>query len=271
MIKLITDSGTNFPESYLNEHPEIEVLNLPITFDEKDISDMDIDVFYKVGFSTEILPKTSQISPQGYVDCFSKYKDADAILYISLASGLSGTYNSACLAKNILADEDDMPPIYIWDSQTAAVKQSLLVDIAYDMIQSGENIENILNKLEDARDKIVFYAVIEDLDFLCKGGRLSKTAATAACVLNIKPIITVEGGKVKVLEKIRGSKRTIAFMREHIDEENIAKMFMICGEESKDYDALVESLTVPFIEEKIQKTIGTYTGPKVFGYAYIRK
>lgn len=271
MIKLITDSGTNFPGGYLKEHPEIEILQLPTTFDGKDISDMDIDVFYKIGFSTETLPKTSQISPQEYADAFSKHKNADAILYISLASGLSGTYNSACLARNILNEEDDVPPIYIWDSQTACVKQSLLVDIAYDMIQNGENIEDILNKLEEAKEKIVFYAVIEDLDFLCKGGRLSKTAATAAGVLNIKPIITVENGQVKVLEKIRGSKRTITFMKEHIDEENIQKMFMICGESSKDYDVLVESLGVSYVEEKIQKTIGTYTGPNCYGYAYIQK
>jgi len=270
MIQLITDSGVNFPKEYLDSHPEIEILHLPTVFNGEDISDMDIDTFYKIGFVSEALPKTSQISPQQYVDAFSRYKNADAILYISLASGLSGTYNSACLAKNILA-EDGLPPIYIFDSETAAVKQSLLVDIAYDLIHAGENIETILAKLEEARNKIVFYAVIEDLNFLYLGGRLSKTAATAAGILGVRPIVTVEEGKVKVLQKLRGSKKTISFLLDNIHQDEVNKMFIVCGEKSKDYDTFINGLTIPYVEEKIQKTIGTYTGPKCYGYAYIKK
>lgn len=269
MIQLITDSGVNFSKEYLIEHPGIEILQLPTIFNGEDIADMDIDTFYKVCFLTESLPKTSQVSPQQYVDAFTKYKDADAILYISLASGLSGTYNSACLAKNLL--EEDMPPIYIFDSETACVKQSLLVDIAYDLIQAGENIENIIKELEKARKEIVFYAVIEDLNFLYLGGRLSKTSATAGSLLGVRPIITVEEGKVKVLQKVRGSKKTISTLRENILEDEVDKMFVVCADKSKDYDTFIETLNVPFVEEKIQKTIGVYTGPKCYGYAYTKK
>lgn len=270
MIKLITDSGTNFPKEYLESHPEIEVLQLPTMLDGEDISNMGIEEFYRVGFSSDKLPKTSQISPQKYVECFSKYKDYDAILYISLASGLSGTYNSACLARNILSEEENIPDIYIFDSETACVKQSVLVDLAYEMIMAEKPIKDILKELKEALDKIVFYAVIENLDFLCKGGRLSKTSATAAGVLGVRPIITVDDGKVKVLQKIRGSKKTIGFLTENIHAE-AKNMFVICGAESKDFDSFKKALTVPYVEERIQKTIGTYTGPNCYGYAYIRK
>lgn len=271
MIKLITDSGTNFPEEYLRSHPEIDVLHLSTFFNGEDVSALNIEEFYELGFSTEILPKTSQISPQRYYDCFKKYADADAILYISLASGLSGTYNSACLAKQMLSDEMDVSNIYIFDSETACCKQSLMVDIAYNLIQENKSIDYILDKLESAKKEIIFYAVIENLDFLCKGGRLSKSAAIAGGMLGIRSIITVEEGKVKVLQKIRGGKKTIDFLMSNLDQENVDNMFIICGKESKDFESFRENLTVSYVEERIQKTIGVYTGPSCFGYAYIKK
>lgn len=271
MIKLITDSGTNFSEEYLRSHSEIDVLYLSTFFNGEDISSLDVKSFYELGFATEILPKTSQVSPQKYYDCFKKYADENIILYISLASGLSGTYNSACLAKQMLSEEMDVSNIYIFDSETACCKQSLMVDIAYDLIKTNHNIDYILDKLEAAKKDIIFYAVIENLDFLCRGGRLSKTAAVAGGMLGIRPIITVEDGKVKVLQKIRGSKKTIDFLMSNIEQDEVDKMFIICGKESGDFDTFKFKLGIPYIEERIQKTIGVYTGPSCFGYAYIRK
>ena len=271
MIKLITDSGVNFPEEYLVSHPEIEILKLSTIFDGKDISDMNIEEFYEIGFSSETLPKTSQISPQVYVDCFSKYKDYDAVLYISLASGLSGTYNSACLAKSILEAEENISNIYIFDSETACCKQSVLVDYAYELISEGKNISEIIGCLQEAKSNIVFYAIIENLNFLYLGGRLSKSAATAAGILGIKPVITVSEGKVHVLQKLRGSKKTLEFLMEKINPEEVKNMFIVSGKESKDFLAFKEKLTVPYVEEEIQKTIGTYTGPNCYGFAYLKK
>ena len=164
------------------------------------------------------------------------------------------------------------------DSLSATAGVRLLVSIAKERIEQGQSIEAIVSMLEEIKSKIHIFAAVDTLDYLCKGGRLSKTAATIGEMANIKPVITVHEGTVEVAGKRLGINKTISFLAKKLEEfkpdpkypiyalytygeENLQKMIQKL--EAKDYP-LAHTL-------QLGSVIGTHIGPNAFGICYIEK
>ena len=182
----------------------VHVVPLTVHFGDQEYIDgvtIDNKTFYEKLVESDILPTTSQATPIAFMKEFDKVKEAgESAVVITVASTLSGTYHSANIAAS------DYENIYIVDSSSAAMGSGILVELALKMLDEGMSAEEIAMKLEEEKKKIVIVALIDTLEYLKKGGRVSKSVAFAGTVLNIKPVISLVDGEIIMLGKARGSK-----------------------------------------------------------------
>ena len=199
--RIIIDSSADLmPEAKKRVH----TVPLSIYFgDEEYIDGVTIDhkTFYEKLIESDVLPTTSQATPAAFMEEFEKVKEAnESAVVITIASKLSGTYQSAMIAAS------DYDNIYVVDSGTGAMGSGILVELALQLLDEGKSAKEIAEILEEEKKKIIIVALVDTLEYLVKGGRLSKTAAFAGTVLNIKPVLCVVDGEIQVLGKARGSK-----------------------------------------------------------------
>ena len=272
MIRLLVDSASD-----LSAEEGVLVVPLQVEFDGKlykDGVDIDRDTFYEMLIASSHFPKTSQPSPQDFINYFKEAKEqGDSLLCILLSSGLSGTYQSALLAKNII----DYPNIYLVDSLSASYGIKILVDAARQGIAAGKTIEEIVAQLEELKTRIKIFASVENLNYLCKGGRLSATEAAIGNVAQLKPVITVnQEGQVEVAAKKLGLIKTIAYFEmmlknNAIDTDHACYLLYSYGQNNmlrlKETLELLE-LKVDAIKQ-IGSTIGSHVGPEAFGIIYV--
>ena len=189
--------------------PEIKerVYTVPLTVhfgQEEYIDGVTIDKhrFYERLVESDELPTTSQATPAAFDAIFSDVASVgDSAVVVTLASKFSGTYQSACIAA---AEYDN---IYVVDSKSAAIGSGILAEYALECADKGMDAKTIAETLEKKRDEICLIALLDTLEYLKKGGRISKTVAFAGGLLNIKPVITVVDGEIQVIGKARGSKQ----------------------------------------------------------------
>ncbi len=199
--RIIVDSTADLLPEFKNR-----VYTVPLTVhfgDEEYIDGVTIDhkTFYEKLIESDILPTTSQATPDAFIKEFEKAKKAgESAVVITLASKFSGTYQSATIAA------EDFDNIYIVDSASAAMGSGILVELAFRLLDAGMSAEEIAKTLEAEKKKIVIVALVDTLEYLKKGGRISKTVAFAGTVLNIKPVLSVVDGEINMLGKARGSK-----------------------------------------------------------------
>ncbi len=225
-IKIITDSACDLTKEYI-ESENIGLVSLILNLNGKLIKDdLGKTLTYKE-FYTEMrkgaTPTTSQINSYDFEEEFIKHiKNGDSIIYISLSSNLSGTFNSANIAKNNLIEEYPDAKIYLVDSLSVSVGQGFLVEKACDMRNNGLNAEEIVNWLEENKRKVVHSILIDDLNHLKRGGRISSTTATIGGLLNIKPTLYIDDdGKLVQGEKIKGKKKALRFLVNEVKERAI--------------------------------------------------
>ena len=224
--------------------------------------------FYEAMIKGEI-PKTSQPSPEAYYKVFKEliYKDKD-ILYVCVSSGLSGTYNSANIAKNMILDEFENARIEIVDVLTASLGQGIMVMKAMDMKKNGLTIDEVTNYLEENKLNLNSYMVVNDLIHLKRGGRISTAAALIGTVLNIKPILTLnDEGRVITVRKAKGRKVAIRKLTEIVIEriKNPEEEIVAISHGDSDLDA--EKLKERILKEiKVKDVIINYVGPVVGTY-----
>lgn len=265
MIKIITDSGADLTDRYLKEHPNLKMLNLKTTYKGKSLEKTSREEFYKILKTIENeFPQTSQISIEEYINAFRKNKNNE-IIYISIGSGYSGTMNTANIAKGFLDEEFDTSNIHIYDSETLTGKQTMLVDIAYEMAEQGSSVQEIIKALDNAKDKIIFSVLVENLKYLYAGGRISKTEAAFATVLNIRPILTTKDNKPTSKAKVRGMKNGIEYMLNEIEGKNVKKLFITRCEETPLFKEFVSKINVPYTILEMGPVIATHGGPECFG------
>ena len=188
--------------------PEIKarVYTVPLTVHfgrEEYIDGVTIDhkTFYEKLIESDVLPTTSQATPSAFVQELEKAKQAgEAAVIITLASKFSGTYQSAVIAA---ADYEN---VYVVDGASAAMGTGILVELAFRLLDGGMSAKEIAETLETEKEKIVVVALVDTLEYLKRGGRISKTAAFAGGILNIKPVLSVIDGEIHLLGKARGSK-----------------------------------------------------------------
>ncbi len=217
MIKIITDSTSDIDIEYAKTL-KIEIVPLKVIIDGKDYKDR-IDLqpsnFYELLEKSSVLPTTSQPSPQDFLDLYEDAKNqGDSIIVITLSSQVSGTYQSACIAKD-LADYNN---IYVIDSFNATQGLRLIVEKAVKLRNEGKSVQEIVNIIEEYKHRVHILAVVDTLEYFYKGGRLSKTSATMGTLLKFKPIVGLEDGKLVLISKARGTQKAISKIIDIIHE-----------------------------------------------------
>lgn len=218
MIKIITDSTADIDLEYAKEL-NIDVVPLKVIIngrEYKDRVDLQPDEFYDLLVNSEALPSTSQPSPQDFTNLYEQAKEnQESVIVITLSSTISGTYQSANLAKELVEYDD----IYVVDSLGTTQMQRLLVLKAIALRDEKMSAKNIFTFLEDYKKRLRLYAFVDTLEYLYKGGRLSKTAATAGTLLKFKPIIGFDDGKLEMFSKARGTQKATAKIIDLIQED----------------------------------------------------
>ncbi|MDR7072015.1 DegV family protein [Fictibacillus barbaricus] len=234
------------------------------------------DEFYSRMAIESELPKTSQPSPQSFFDTFKKEVDnGNHVLYIGLSSNLSGTVQSAAIAKGMLT-EKEQEQVTIIDSGIASAGVKILLHEANDMLQNNASLQDILNKIEEIKPRIKGNLLIETIENLKKGGRISAVQGAIAGMLNIKPMISIQNGIVETIGKFRGSKKGIAKMKEMILEwkkANPGKALYIIHslssteEVKNEFEDIFEFSSFPkVVYTRFGSTIGTYASEKAIGF-----
>jgi DegV family protein with EDD domain len=274
------DSASDI-NKYEAENLGVILQPITITFGTKEYKDgVDImpDEFYDKLFSSDVLPKTSQIPPYVFEEEFEKYTaNGDELIVITLSSRLSGTYNNAVNASKKFGGK-----VVVVDSLNACVGERLLCLYALSLIKNGEDMQSIVAKLESEKLKINVIAVLDTLEYLKKGGRVSSAAATIGSMLSIKPVIAVVDGEIKVVGKAMGTKKGNSILTKYVTEKGLDFTMPYAtvwsGKEStkldayiKDYEFLWQGHSDSIPKYILGATIGTHIGGGVVGVAFFEK
>lgn len=278
MIRIIVDSSADYGKEEL-EAKQLTLVSLTVNLDEKgylDGVDITRDQLYEWLIESKGFPKTSQPSPDDFAKHFKDAKAAgDEVICILLSSALSGTCQSAHLAKN-MADYDK---IHIIDSLSATHVIRFLANKACKMRDAGNSAEEIVTTIEDLKGRAKVIAAVDTLEYLCRGGRVSRAAATIGNLANLKPIITVNPeGEVAVLAKCVGKNKSMSYivnaMKEYeLDEDYpIYSIYSYGIENCIALEAKVVSTGYTLHSRKqVGATIGCHVGPGAFGVLFVHK
>lgn len=216
-IRIITDTMCDVPE-YCVKRYNIKVMPLTVHFGEetyKDGIDLTLDEFLKKLEESETMPTTSQVPPLEFFEAFKEETDkGNSIVAILGSSELSGTYNSAVIAKEQLKEAD----IHVIDSAGVTLGAGMLVIKAARLAEQGLSSEEIANNIEESKKRMKYILVVDTLKYLHKGGRLSLSASVLGSILNIKPILTMKDGKLELFEKARGIKKALSIIMDTIKD-----------------------------------------------------
>ena len=275
-IKIITDSTLDLPKEVIKKH-DIEVLPLLINFGEESYLD-GVEITTKEMLDRmdreNILPTTAQVTPSRFENAFKKYLDEGyKIVTLVLSSAMSGTYQSACIAKDMLESND----IVVIDSRNVTSGLGLLVLKACEFKENGDSIYEIEEKINAIKGKIRSSLCFESLENLVKGGRLSKTAGTIGSVLGLRLILEVKDGQMAVKDKLRGSKKALKkiiadFENGNVDFDSPIILDEILNEEI--YTGLkqyFEERNIEYIRGTVGCTVGIHSGIKACGIFFIEK
>ncbi len=273
-ITIVTDSTAYIKSSYLEEH-KIHRVPLYINFEGETNPEGlpgEFDEFYDRLENSSSFPSTSQPSTGDFIKTFEKIfseNPGGEIIVLTISSKLSGTYNSACAAATMVAPKR----ISIIDSLSSVANLHHLVQITRQLIEEGHSREDIVTNIEGQKKRAKVYVTVGTLNYLKKGGRLSGSQAVLGSMLNIKPIITLEEGVLRPIDKVRGKKKALDKMVSMIIER--PSFLSICHINAEDEaQRLKEKLQEKHPElsvgiETIGPVIGAHLGPKAIGFCYL--
>lgn len=280
---IITDSASDIPGSVIKEY-ELHVIPTPVTIEGKDYFDGDTifpDQFYEIQASGKDI-KTYHINQFMFYENFLPYaKRGDEVLYICFSTGIAGTYNAAKLAYEEILEEYPEFKLTIIDSKCASVGYGLVVDKLLRMQKNGAPKELIIEAAEFFCAHMEHAVTVVQLDYLFRGGRLSKTSFLAGTVLDIKPIIIVdENGSLKAVEKVRGWKKAQKRILDIVGEKgrNLENQIVgVCyGTDREAYEYVKEELKSRYqvkglLEGRVGCAIGAHTGPGILGITFLNE
>ena len=278
-VRIILDSTANFSND-LKE--KFTIVPLTVNFGEESYADgveIDNDTFYRKLVTSDVLPTTSQPTPDAFERVFKEVTDAgDEAVVITISSRLSGTYQSATIAAEEFAGK-----IFVVDGYTVAIGTGALGEYALRLAESGKSAAEIAEILEKEKANIRVYAVVDTLEYLKKGGRVSATAAFAGGLLNFKPVIAIADGVVQSITKGRGNKQANTLMNAEIEKSgaiDFSKPFVIgyTGEDS----TLMQVYIADYIDmwggdaeaikpAQLGSVVGTHSGPGAVAVGYFVK
>ena len=280
MIRIVTDSAADFEPREL-EQLHIDCIPLSVRFGEADYQEnvnLSKDLFYELLLRSDAPPHTSQAAPQVLLDLFeAAAKAGDEIIYITLSSALSGTYQSAVMAKNLT----DSPLCHVVDSRNATGGQRMLLEYAVRLRDEGKSVREIIEAVEALRSRIVLFACIDTLEYLYKGGRISQTVYRLGTMANIKPVITVEpDGSIGIPAKAMGMRKGMDHLCKHAQlhpadpDFPFYVMYTNSRSVAETLAARLETVGITVPADRIIQVgaaIGSHIGPDACGLVYVAK
>lgn len=279
-VKFVVDSASDIlPQEALDMG--ITRISMKVSFGTEEYADgieLDHTQFYEKLAQADELPRTSQITPIEFSDAYeSVLGDGDELVVITMSGKLSGTYQSAMLAA-----QDYEGKVFVVDSDNATLGERIIVERGLELAKQGMRAKDIAATLDVEKKKVRLIALLDTLEYLKKGGRISSTVAFVGSMLSIKPVVAVEDGEVKQVGRARGSKQGNNLLRELIGK---------CGGVNFDmpyalaYSGTSDSLLVKYIDENkdlyderivaeklpihtVGSTIGTHVGPGAIAVAF---
>lgn len=274
-VQLIIDSASDLT---LEEAKAlgVKLIPIPINFGEQEyLSGVNItqEEFYNKLASCKELPTTSQPAPYEFEKAFQEVKEAgDEAVVLCISSALSGTYQSA---RAIAQDYSDC--VWVVDTLSVTIGQRLLLDYALQLREKGYNAKRLAEEIENAKTRLTVYGIVNTLDYLVKGGRLSKAAGAAGTLLGIRPVLTVRDGVLQVISKARGIKAAHAALNKLVEETtqdtNMPAMVAHTGTDDADLTAFLESADLKWSMVPrgiVGSTVGTHTGPHLICLGYFK-
>lgn len=259
---------------------KVTAVPLTVHFGDKEYADgveITPDEFYKKLVASKELPTTSQATPYAFSEAFEEAVEAgDTVVAVIISSGLSGTYQSATIAASEFPGR-----VFVVDSRNVTISAGVLVEYAFRLLEQGMDAESIAAELTAARGRVRLMAVVDTLEYLQKGGRVSKAVAIAGGLLSIKPIIGInDEGKIDVVAKVRGNKQANAAMNKRALEMDIDfSMPVLLG-----YTGTSDALLNKYIQESeafleghaygisvVGPVVGTHAGPNAVAIAFFTK
>ena len=278
-VRIITDSAADF-EAAVAKRRRIDVVPMTVQFGGaaflagKNLSN---EVFFQLLQEGKENPSTSQPTPAAFLRFFEEAKAAgDQVVAILISGALSGTLQSAEIAKGMC----EYDPIYIVDSRSATAGMQILINLACKLRDSGLPAAAIAEEVDQQKDKVRIFAVIDTLEYLRRGGRLSGFQAGLGAVTKLKPTIAVRDGVVSIVGKSFGTaaavKHLLKMLEEHPIDDDFPSYFLYSDDKGR------EELLLPKLREQgklpqrlhycgIGPAIGTHIGPGALGMAYIER
>ncbi|MFR2298692.1 MAG: DegV family protein [Clostridium paraputrificum] len=273
-IKIITDSSADLPNEVFQKL-NIDVLPLLINFGEEshlDGVDINIEELFEKIETSDVIHNTAQVTPPRFAEAYEKYlKQGYKIISIHLSSCMSGTYQSACLAKQMLESDD----IYVVDSQNVTSGLGLLAYRAAILRDRGLSVEEIVADLEESKEYISSSLCFESLDNLVRGGRITKTVSVVTGVLGIKLILEVKDGLMAVKDKVRGSKKAVKRIIKDIEhyglKEDMPIVLLNVNNEDvyKPIKEYLDEHNLNYIDAVVGCTVGIHSGNNATGVFFM--
>ncbi len=279
-VRIITDSASDMTPA---EHPALRVLPLSVTFGTDvymDGVDIDHQRFYEMLVERDELPKTGQVNPYAFSQAIAGAREAgDEAVIITVGAKLSGTNQSARTALAEAPGGD----VFVVDSNNVTLGECVLVEYALRLVDEGRSAAQIAAAVEAVRDRVVVIGLLETLEYLVRGGRLSAAAGAVGTLLNVKPVVAAEDGLIVQLGKARGSKNGRNLLNQKVEQAGGVDFSMPLA---LGYTGLSDAVLKKYIEDSaalwaghaeselpihtIGATIGTHVGPGAVAVAFFR-
>lgn len=276
MIKFVTDSTAYLPKETIRRH-DIRVVPLYVHFGEtafREGVDLSNGEFFDRLKAAPVLPTTSQPSAGEFYEVFKELTDeGHEIITLTISSKLSGTWNSAMAAKEMLPDAG----ISVIDSLSTSVGLQLMIEAAINAAANGATRQQIVDRIEQIKKNMKFLFVVDTLEYLAKGGRIGNAKALLGTLLKVKPILILQDGAIEPCEQVRSKRKALVRMLDLVEEHlggqsPQARVAITNALVTDEAQALAQELTErlsctePPIAD-IGPVIGTHTGPGVIGVA----
>jgi len=281
-LQLFADSASDLPMNYFTES-NVTLLPLHVHIDDEEFEDL-ISIDSKVVFDAirnGKHPKTSQVSPKKIEEAFTELAlSGKQGLYVSFSSELSGTYQTAVMVRDQVKEEHPNLDLLIIDSKCASLGYGLIVQRAVELAKRQEDRASIVREVEFHIEHMEHLFTVEDLDYLARGGRVTKASAFIGGLLNIKPLLHVENGKLVPLEKLRGKKKLLKRMIEVMKERGVELDQQVIGISHGDDLALANEFKAMLTDEigaknfytgLIGSVVGAHAGPGTLAVFFLNK
>lgn len=279
VVRIVTDSTADIPVEQA-EAQGITIVPLTVFFgDEAYLDGIELDnaSFYQKLQASKELPRTSQPSPARFQEAYTKliHEGADAILSVHLSSRLSGTYQSACTARDTLPDEVKKIPIEVVDSTSVSAGMSLSIMEAAEEARQGKDLEQIKAALVERQARTQLFAILDTLEWIRRGGRIGGAAAMLGNMLSVKPILSLKDGAVIPIERPRTRAKAYARTAQILAEAGPLEKVAIAESSAEVGQQLEEALKAvyqgPISRHKLGPVVGVHTGPGTVGVVFRTK